>query len=713
MNRTACLFRFSSFFLPLALGLVTWAACRGPSRDPKSDSPSPRPVTFSKDIAPIVFTNCAICHHPGGSAPFNLLTYSDVKKRARQIAVVTQSRYMPPWLPEPGYGEFVGERRLSRHQIQTIQRWVEEGALEGSPSDLPLPPQFTQGWELGEPDLVVEMPAPYSVPARGRDVFRNFVFPVRVQGTRYVRALEIHPGNKTLVHHANILIDRTGFSRRLDSKDPEVGFGGMEIEIESERFEPQSHFLFWKPGTPPDGGRKGMAWRVDPYTDLVLNMHMQPSGRREAVQPTLGLYFTEEPPIKHPMLLQLEDDGALDIPPGEKAFAATDTYQLPVDVQVLGIYPHAHYLGKEIQGWATLPDGEKKWLIYIRDWDFNWQAVYRYRRPIFLPKGARLSMRFTYDNSSDNAQNPNHPPRRVVAGNQSSDEMSHLWIQVLPQRRQDLRLLQETLMRHRLKKYPFDPVAHTNLGSMLQARGRIQEAIDQFHQALKIRPDDAATLNNLGAAFQATGRFREAVSQFRHALKLRPNYASALYNLGNSLLHLGQPDEAVPHFLEVLRLRPDDVAAHRHLGEALTQKGELGEAAGHFRRVLRHNPEDADTRNDLGNVLAQQGQLGQARRQYEKALRLDPDLYSAHANLARILAREGKLDQAVDHFEKSLLIKPEQADTHNNLGIALAQKGQFAQAASHFKQALLIDPENSQARNNLERARALLHRNDR
>jgi len=372
----------------VALLVITLVANsgRGQASQPEVRGPS-RVLTFKKDIAPIVFENCAVCHHPGGPGPFSLLSYEDVKRRAQMIVSVTERRYMPPWLPAPGYNDFVGERRLSEGQIRTIRQWVHAGAAEGRPAGLPAVAEFNEGWQLGKPDLVVDLPRAYTLQAGGSDVFRNFVFQILVSTSRYVKAVEILPGNKSVVHHANILIDRTGASRRRDGEDGQPGFGGMELEIESETFEPQTHFLFWKPGTPAAFEPEGLAWRLDKGTDLVLNMHMLPSGKPELIQPSLGLYFTEQPATKYPMLLQPERDKALNIPPGERNFVVEDKFKLPVKVEVLAVYPHAHYLGKDIQGFAVLPDGKRKWLIRIKSWDLNWQAVYRYKQPISRREG--------------------------------------------------------------------------------------------------------------------------------------------------------------------------------------------------------------------------------------------------------------------------------------------------------------------------------------
>jgi tetratricopeptide (TPR) repeat protein len=620
----------------LAAALVL-AAAAGCAR--ARSEPPPEVVTFNRHVAPIVYRNCAPCHRPGEAGPFSLLSYGDVRKRADQIARVTSSRYMPPWPPEHGYGELAGERRLSDEEIALLQRWARAGAPEGPPAEAPVPPRFTEGWQLGPPDLVVEMRVTYTVPAEGTDVFRNFVLPVPVKGTRYVRALELRPGDKKVVHHANVLLDGSESARQRDTRDPGVGFAGMDVELESDRFEPDSHFLFWKPGTAAVTEPPGMAWPLEEGTDLVLNMHLQPTGRPESIRPVVGLYFTDEPPTRFPMLLQLEHDGAIDIPAGEKNFVVADHYDLPVDVDVLGVYPHAHYVGRDVQGYATLPDGSKKWLIWIRDWDFAWQAVYRFARPVFLPRGSRVEMRIAYDNSTDNVRNPNDPPRRVVAGNRSTDEMGHLWIQVLPRQRDDRWLLQETFMRRRLEKYPGDFVAHANLAAALEQRGRAEEAIAEYRQALRARPDSAAVLNNLGAALQSSGRLDEAITQYRTAVRAEPGYLNARHNLGGALVLKGAFAEALPHLREAVRARPDDAAARNTLGGALLATGRVDEAIRELRRAAGLDPRSLNAHYNLGRALAARGRVREAVERLEQALRIAPGDADVSQALSELKAR--------------------------------------------------------------------------
>ncbi len=599
-----------------------------------------QPPTFCKNIAPILFAQCAPCHRPGEPGPFSLLTYEDAKKHAEQIPAVTRKRYMPPWLPAPGFGEFAGERRLTDAQIETIEQWVRAGAPQGSPSDSPPQPVFTPGWQLGPPDLVIAADKPFSVPADGPDVFWNFILSPAVRETHQVKAIEIRPGNIRAMHHANLLVDRSQ-SLRDREKSRGEGFAGMDLEIASDTFDPDSHFLFWKPGAAPQVEPAGMSWHLDPGNDLVLNVHLRPTGKPELVQPSVGLYFTREPQTKYPMLLQLERDGALDIPPGGRDFLVSDDFRLPLDADVLAVYPHAHYLGRLLEGFATLPDGTRRWLIRIPDWDLNWQAVYRYREPLFLPKGTVISMRFHYDNSAANPRNPNSPPKRVVGGNRSTDEMAHLWLQVLPRGSGDQRaILQEAAMNRRLEKYPADFSAHFNLGALYLGRKELPSALAHLSAALHVEPEQPAALNTFGAALESDGKLDEAIEQFRHVLRVRPDDASARYNLANTLAAQGRLEDAAAAFRELLAGHPEDRAAHDHLvqllkdmGDSAASAGRLQPAAQCYRELVALEPGDPDFRNNLGILLARSGDLVSALAQFETALKLDPAHASARRNL--------------------------------------------------------------------------------
>jgi len=603
-------------------------------------------VTFNKHIAPIVFEYCSACHHAGEAAPFALMNYTDVRNHANQIVAVTKIRFMPPWPPEHGYGDFVGERRLSDAQIRLIAQWVSDGRKEGDPRDLPPAPQFDEeGWRLGPPDLIVKLPQPFHVPATGADVWRNFVMPTGLTETKYVRAIQLRPGNKRVVHHANIVLDSTQSLRRRDGADGQPGFPGMDVitEARSGTFDPTSHFLFWKPGTIPQFEPEDMAWKLDPGTDLIFNLHLLPTGKDETVQPELGLYFTTRAPTRLPMLVQLEHDGALDIPPGARDFEVRDRVVLPAAAEVLGVYPHAHYLGKQMEAWATLPDGSRIWLLKINDWDINWQGVYMYRKPVSLPKGSALEMRITYDNSDQNPRNPSHPPHRVLGGNRSSDEMGHIWLQVVAPvgTKEDIRpAIEEAVMKRRLEKYPADFVAHYNLGAMFVSRGEFAAAIPYLEAALKVDPHDATARNTLGGALLENDRLDDAIRELRQAVADDPGYLNARFNLGR----------------------------------ALAANNDLAGAAAEFSAIVEKTADDGDAQWALATVLMKQ-------RQYE---------------------------QALTHLEVAARLKPNDADIQTNLGVVLATRGDFSGAIRAFERALEINPNESVARQNLERARKQL-----
>ena len=599
---------FASASLIVTIAITGALASGGHGLRPAADA---KQVTFNRDIAPIMFRSCAQCHRPEEAAPFSLLTYSDAKKHARQIADVTKSHAMPPWLPEPQELKFADEIRLSDREITLIERWIEQGAVEGSPADLPAPPKLVEGWRLGKPDLILTAAKPLTLSPQGTDTYWNFIFPVPIQQTRWVKAVEIRPGDKRYVHHANILVDRAAASRKRET-EPGAGFGGMEIRIESQVFDPDSHLLFWKPGTVPAEEPEGMALRLDRGTDLILNTHLQPSGKPEVIQPSIGLYFTSQPATKFPMLLQMENDAKLDIPPGEKNFVVSDDFTLPIDVDLMAIYPHAHYLGKDIQAWATLPGGGKKTLIHIPQWNLNWQAVYRYSEAVRLPKGTTVSFRYTYDNSDANPLNPNHPPARVTGGNRSSDEMCHLWLQVLPvnfdSAQGDPRMaLQEALARHTEEKDPSDFEAHYNLAAMLQQKNNLPEAIKEYSAAVKLRPEDAAGNNALGAALVAAGHSEQAVGYLQGALKARPDYFDAHYNLGIALASADDFAGAAQQFEQALQLQPNDANVEANLGAALAEMGRFPEAKSHFEHALQIDPAQELAKENLEAVKKQLG----------------------------------------------------------------------------------------------------------
>jgi hypothetical protein len=388
--------------------------------------------TFNRDIAPIFFQNCASCHHPGEVAPFSLLTYADGKRHSAEIAELTLNRQMPPWKPEHGFGDFVGERRLADQQIATIQQWIKTGRPEGDAADLPPQPKFAEGWLLGEPDLIVKVPKAYTLHAEGPDVLRGFVVPLDLPEDKYVEAVEFRPSNRKIVHHALLYLDASGRARQLDGADGQPGFGRGSGGL---GFSPSGGLGGWAPGVTPRRLPEGVGRLLKKGSDLVLQIHFHPSGTVETEQPSVGLYFTKKPPEKlFISTMRGAFRGGLNIEPGDNNYEKTETFTVPANVQLQGVFPHAHLVCKEIEVTATLPDGKNIPVIWIKNWDWDWQDEYLYTHPLDIPRGTQIHMRFRFDNSDANLKNPNKPPKKVHWGEQTSDEMAICFFQILADR---------------------------------------------------------------------------------------------------------------------------------------------------------------------------------------------------------------------------------------------------------------------------------------
>lgn len=617
------------------LPLILAPAC---SHAPSPGAPVP---TFNRDVAPIVYAQCSGCHRPGQIAPFSLLTYGDVRARAAEIVRAVESREMPPWLPESEAGRFSGARRLSDADIATIRDWAEHGAEEGRAESAPSPPAMTgTAWQLGTPDIVVTLPSAYTLPAGASDVFRNFVVPVPLSSTAFVRGVEFHPGVAHAVHHAVVGVDASGESRRLDAADPDPGYEGM---LSDEFHSPDGHFVGWTPGRTPSLEPSGRAWRLEPGTDLVVQMHMLPGADAVALRPEIGLYLADGPPATVPFMVKLTSTD-IDIAPGDSSYVVEDSYTLPVDVDLVSVYPHAHYLAREIRATATRPDGSSQSVLLIRNWDFHWQEFYRFESPVPLSRGTTLSMRITYDNSAEHQRHAGESPRRVLYGPRSSDEMADVWLQVIARAPGDLRELARDFVDR-------------------QRAARIRAA----EQAVRRTSHDAAAYNVLGTRYVAAGRMREAIDAFTEALAIAPSNAEASNNLGTTLVAAGRPAEALPH----LRL----AAAAR--------------------------PRDARVPFNLGNALRDAGRPAEARRAFERAIAIDSGNAEAHNNLAVLAGASGDYRTALTHLEQALAIRETYPEAHHNIGLALAALGRTDAALVHVRRAIELRPDYAQARETL------------
>jgi Tfp pilus assembly protein PilF len=626
-----------------------------------------RVVTYNRDVAPVLYASCATCHRPVddapgllretrptsdapgllrktrptsdapgllretrptsdadagddpicvAGAPFSVLDYASVRRHAPAIARAVKTRAMPPWLPEPGYGTFAHERRLTDEQIALIATWVAQGAPEGEPAAAPPLPASPGGWQLGTPDLVVTLPEPYVLQPGSRDTFRNFVIPVSVPATRYVRGVELRTDNPRVLHHANLAVDAGRVSRRLDRDEAGPGFASMSDDQVQNVYG-------WSPGKVPVLEPAETAWTLDPGADLVVQLHMVATPTTERVQPTIALYFADTAPTRTPIVVKLESK-TIEIPAGAADYVVEDRYTLPADVDAVSIYPHAHKLAKEMRGTATLPDGRTLPLVWIRRWDIRWQDQYRYASPLFLPKGTTVAMHFTYDNSAGT--------QPVHWGPLSTDEMGALWLEVVPRRAEDAAVLAGDYFRRALladtaaaelqvRTRPRDAAARNVLALKYLQATRVDEARAQLEDAIRIDAGDAEAHSNLGTLLQARGEIAAALEQLRTAARLKPDDDRVRFNLGNGLLAANQPDAAMREFERAIALNPEAADAHFNLAMLLGPRNRVDDAIAHLRRVVEIDPRNADAYRNLAIAYGLKGRLDDAqaaRAQFER-----------------------------------------------------------------------------------------------
>ena len=404
----------------LALLAISITACQSGSTPPIRASRGDGRVTFNNQVVRIFQRNCQTCHRPGEVAPFPLIAYGDAHERLDYILEAVQLRKMPPWKAVPGYGEFADVRRLSDEDVGLIERWIAAGAPEGDPRDLPSPRRFRTGWTLGTPGAVLAMEEPFTVPARTKDIYRCFSIPIRLSSDwRFIRASEVLPGNRKVVHHVQTFLDTEGRSVELDRADPGPGytcFGGPG-------FDSSGGLGGWAPGYTHIEIPPGVAWGIPPRARLVMQVHYHNPGDTPQTDVTqIGLHFTSGPFDRRLQAVRARAWNFV-ISAGAPRTSIMATGNVAEDLEAMSVHAHMHLLGREMTVTAYLPDGTKQSLLRIDDWDFEWQIRYNYKRLVSLPAGTRIEAECIYDNSVGNPRNPNSPPRIVSSGFQTTDEM--------------------------------------------------------------------------------------------------------------------------------------------------------------------------------------------------------------------------------------------------------------------------------------------------
>lgn len=399
---------------------------------------SPADVPTFVDVAPIVHAKCTACHRAGAAGPFPLGTYREVAKRGPMIAYVLEDGLMPPWHPVEGHGAFKDALSLEPGQLETMIAWIDGGMPEGDSSEVPAVPEFSAGWQLGEPDLVVTMTEAFEVPASGADLYRNFAVPIPTDEDKWLTAIEVRAGAPRVLHHIVFDIDTKGRGRKLSGSDGRPGWdamtgqGGGAVGWDDGGPLLGTTLGGWAVGQQARRLPMGLARRLPKGSDLILRSHFHPSGRVESERTEVALYFTEEAPQKQLMGLQMPpmfgSAAGIDIPAGEPDFTLSDTFTLPVDALALTVGGHAHSILREMKITAQRPGEDGAPIFWIDDWDFDWQNRYEWEQPQALPAGTVLGAELIWDNSADNPANPHSPPRGIQWGFQSTDEMGSVTV---------------------------------------------------------------------------------------------------------------------------------------------------------------------------------------------------------------------------------------------------------------------------------------------
>ncbi|WP_133271913.1 cytochrome c [Hymenobacter radiodurans] len=374
-------------------------------------------VTYTEHIAPIIQLNCTPCHKPGGAAPFSLLTFQDVARRARTIQSVTQSRYMPPWKADPHYVSFANERRLTEQQIALIRRWTESGAKRGPEVARATPAPSPEKAPQRKPDLILRPKKAFAIRGDGAENFVMFKIPFEIPANQNVQAVEFVPGNRALVHHANYAVQSVG---------PEIDINAGQDYVLSDQFltnlqefqplmQHVAYYGGWIPGASKQEFPAGIGFTMPKRGVILLTAHYGPSGVDTTDWSQIKLYFTKAP-IKREIQATSIGSGGLGtiepplVIPADSVKKFRVQLQTSTDLSLLYVWPHMHLVGKKFKAWATTPEGKQIPLVSIPEWDFRWQESYQFKRLTLVPKGSVIQVEGTYDNTTNNPNNPFSPP---------------------------------------------------------------------------------------------------------------------------------------------------------------------------------------------------------------------------------------------------------------------------------------------------------------
>jgi len=688
-------------------------------------------ATYARDVAPILQHHCQPCHRAGQTAPFELSTYQDAVRWSEMIREVVSERRMPPWHADPRFGHFSNDRRLSDADVATVVAWVDAGNPPGDLSKLPPARVWSEGWSIGEPDEVVELPTEFHVPAEGT-VLIDYLglskdeLSAVFDRERWVTAAELRPSNPSVVHHLALYLVPLG-------EAPDVRVGLM------------APLAIWMPGTPAINYPTGTALRVPAGSSLLLEAHHTPNGLAGSNRISLALKYTETAPARE-LIQRRAENRTFRIPAGAPHQRSEAVVSVERDMLLHGMIPHMHLRGKDCMVFAELPDDSTETLLMVPRYDFNWQTLYRLTEPISLPAESRLRVVVHWDNSAANARNPD-ASKSVTYGQQSTDEMMGVgfylsvpWsdkgrgttvagamggataeelAQALaaadenPEDADAQLKAAEALFVARdfigarehydrvLELRADDLAAHLGLSRLDSQEAEFERAELHLRRASEIAPDDFGVWNDLGVLLVRLNRAAEAEMCYVRACKLAPDEAVVEANLAAALLKLERFEESVTAARRSIQRDATLADGHLNLGLALARLARHDEALAALGEADRLRSSHAETLNAQGGILYALGRMDEALEKFDRTLALSPQYAEARCNRGLILARRGEYELARVEFEAAIRGNSALVDAHFYLGVCQAQRGDAEGAIAAYRRVLELRPDSAPARNNL------------
>jgi hypothetical protein len=613
-------------------------------------SAAAQPVTFSKDVLPVLEKRCQGCHRPGEAAPFSLLTYEESRPWAKAMKEAVLLRKMPPWFADPHIGQFSNDRSLSETEIATLVAWSDQGAPQGDPKDAPVPLQFLAGWRIPKPDVVIEMPNDFHVPASGVLDLQHIVVPSGFTEDRWIQCAEVRPGNPALVHHIVI------FTREPGSKWLKAAKIGVPFDPDPKKHPrkkddgvPGESIAGYAPGAFPIPLPPGQAILIKAGSDIVFQVHYTTNGKPGTDRSKLGIVFAPGPPKQRVATLAAYNDN-LKIPAGDPNYRLDSVFDLGAEVQLTSLEPHMHNRGKDFEFRAIYPDGQTETLLRVLNYSFSWQLTYALAKPIVLPKGTRIQCTAHFDNSANNPNNPD-PSKDVSWGDQTFDEMMIGFFSVAFDANVPLKSLTAEPAKEATKPRPKSPKEFAALRAFQDAQTPDQQ-LQAIENVLTNFTDTEFKVMLLQTAMQIEqrkGDFAQVLFYGERLLQADPKGAFALVTMASETARhtrqfdldkdekLAKVDQYAKAGLDAARVAPKPAGvsddqweaakkdfqsqAYDAMGQAAVLRKKYDEAVADYKQAIAiAATPDAVTWIRLGQAYEDSAKLDEASDAFDKAL---------------------------------------------------------------------------------------------